>query len=44
MRRLAVPMAGGLLTSFPMELLVYPVLFHVAESPTLRRGAGASGW
>jgi len=37
MRRLAVPMLGGLFTSFLMELLVYPVLFDVAKSIQLRK-------
>ena len=37
MRRLAVPMLGGLFTSFLMELLVYPVIFYVAKSVQLRR-------
>ncbi|TNF37467.1 MAG: efflux RND transporter permease subunit [Deltaproteobacteria bacterium] len=37
MRRLAVPMLGGLFTSFLMELLVYPVLFHTAKSVQLRK-------
>jgi len=37
MRRLAVPMLGGLFTSFLMELLVYPVLFDVAKTLQLRK-------
>ncbi len=37
MRRLAVPMLGGLFTSFLMELLVYPVIFDVAKSVQLRK-------
>ena len=41
MRRLAVPMIGGLFTSFIMELLVYPVLYDVAKSFAMRREAGA---
>lgn len=32
MRRLAAPMIGGLLVSFVMELVVYPVLFYLAKS------------
>jgi len=31
MRRLAVPMIGGLVTSFIMELLIYPVIFYTAK-------------
>ena len=37
MRRLAVPMIGGLFTSFAMELLLYPLLFHAARSWQLRK-------
>jgi Cu(I)/Ag(I) efflux system membrane protein CusA/SilA len=36
MRRLAAPMIGGLATSFVMELLVYPVIFHRAKRFSLR--------
>ena len=32
MRRLAAPMIGGLLVSFAMELVVYPILFYLAKS------------
>jgi Cu(I)/Ag(I) efflux system membrane protein CusA/SilA len=28
MKRIAAPMIGGLLTSFVLELLIYPVLFY----------------
>ncbi len=31
MKRMAAPMFGGLLTSFVMELLIYPVIFLVAK-------------
>lgn len=31
MKRIAAPMFGGLLTSFVMELLIYPVIFLVAK-------------
>ncbi len=31
MRRLAAPMIGGLVTSFVMELLIYPVIFYTAK-------------
>ncbi|HEV2294741.1 MAG TPA: efflux RND transporter permease subunit [Tepidisphaeraceae bacterium] len=37
MRRLAAPMIGGLLVSFVMELLVYPVIFYLAKRWDLRR-------
>ena len=39
MRRLAVPMIGGVTTSFLLELLVYPVLFYSAMRIALRREA-----
>src|SRR5207302_1747938 len=29
MKRIAAPMVGGLFTSFILELLVYPVIYHV---------------
>ncbi len=32
MRRLAAPMIGGLLVSFLMELVIYPVVFYMAKS------------
>ena len=35
MRHLAVPMIGGLVTSFIMELLIYPVIFYIAKGTTL---------
>ena len=31
MKRMAAPMFGGLVTSFAMELLIYPVIFLVAK-------------
>ncbi|RME38500.1 MAG: efflux RND transporter permease subunit [Planctomycetota bacterium] len=37
MKRMAAPMFGGLLTSFAMELLIYPVIFLVAKQFTFRR-------
>jgi Cu(I)/Ag(I) efflux system membrane protein CusA/SilA len=39
MKRIAAPMVGGLVTSFLMELLVYPAIYYlwkkreVAEGP-----------
>lgn len=29
MKRIAAPMIGGLLTSFLLELLIYPVIFYI---------------
>jgi Cu(I)/Ag(I) efflux system membrane protein CusA/SilA len=31
MRRIAAPLIGGLLISFMMELVVYPVVFYLAK-------------
>ncbi|MBI38012.1 MAG: hypothetical protein CMF59_00310 [Leptospiraceae bacterium] len=35
MRRIAAPMIGGLITSFALELLVYPVLYSFWKERTL---------
>lgn len=35
MRRLAVPMIGGVSTAFVLELLIYPVVFYLAKAPTV---------
>ena len=40
MKRIAAPMVGGLVTSFLLELLVYPALFAVWKSRALRSGRG----
>ncbi len=37
MRRIAAPMVGGLITSFLLELTVYPAIFAVWKSRTLGR-------
>ncbi len=37
MRRLAVPMIGGVSTSFILELLIYPVIFYIAKRVAMRR-------
>ncbi len=37
MRRMAAPMIGGLVVSFLMELVVYPVVFYLAKRWQLRR-------
>lgn len=37
MRRLAVPMIGGVTTSFILELLIYPVLFFFAKRVAMRK-------
>jgi len=38
MRRLAAPMIGGLLISFIMELIVYPVIFRLAVARHFPKG------
>jgi Cu(I)/Ag(I) efflux system membrane protein CusA/SilA len=40
MKRIAAPMVGGLVTSFLLELLVYPALFAAWKSRALRGGRG----
>jgi len=40
MKRIAAPMVGGLVTSFLLELLVYPALFAAWKSRALRAGRG----
>jgi len=43
MRRLAAPMIGGILTSFILELLIYPVIYLMAKRVELwRAGRSAS--
>ncbi len=37
MKRLAAPMIGGLVTSFAMELLIYPVVFYLYKYWEVRR-------
>jgi len=37
MKRLAAPMFGGLVTSFAMELLIFPVIFLVAKQIEMNR-------
>lgn len=37
MKRMAAPMIGGLLTSFLMELLIYPVIFYFYKRWEVRR-------
>ncbi|HEX7623702.1 MAG TPA: CusA/CzcA family heavy metal efflux RND transporter [Anaeromyxobacteraceae bacterium] len=45
MKRIAAPMVGGLLTSFILELVVYPAIYHAWRSRQLKRQArpGAGG-
>ena len=43
MRRLAAPMVGGLVTSFLLELLIYPVLFYAAKQWSVSKAETATG-
>ena len=37
MKRIAAPIVGGVVTSVMLELLVYPVIFYLWRSWTLRK-------
>jgi Cu(I)/Ag(I) efflux system membrane protein CusA/SilA len=37
MKRIAAPMIGGVVSSFLLELMVYPAIYHVWRGRTLRR-------
>jgi Cu(I)/Ag(I) efflux system membrane protein CusA/SilA len=39
MKRIATPMVGGVITSFILELLIYPVIFTVWKAREVRRAA-----
>jgi Cu(I)/Ag(I) efflux system membrane protein CusA/SilA len=43
MKRIAAPMIGGILTSFLLELLVYPAVYEVWKWHFELRGARAPG-
>lgn len=42
MKRIAAPMVGGILTSFLMELTVYPAIFYIIKRREMRKELGAS--
>jgi Cu(I)/Ag(I) efflux system membrane protein CusA/SilA len=42
MKRIAAPMVGGLVTSFMMELLVYPAIYYVWRRKGLPQGAATA--
>jgi Cu(I)/Ag(I) efflux system membrane protein CusA/SilA len=44
MKRIAAPMVGGLVTSFALELLVYPAIYYLWRRRTLPEGAAAPEW
>jgi len=44
MKRIAAPMIGGIVTSFILELVVYPVIFEIWRGREFRKNsAGAKG-
>lgn len=43
MKRIAAPMVGGVVTSVMLELAVYPVIYFLWKSRTLRKEAKGSG-
>ena len=44
MKRIAVPMVGGLTSSFVMELLVYPVVYSLWRQRELIRRLEVAAW
>jgi len=42
MKRIAAPMIGGLVTSFALELLVYPAIYKLWRRRELRRAAASA--
>ena len=42
MKRIAAPMVGGLVTSFLLELLVYPAIFASVEGAAFARNRGGA--
>ena len=43
MKRIAAPMIGGIVTSFVLELLIYPVIFEIWKGRELRKEAANGG-
>ena len=39
MKRIAAPMIGGVISSFLLELMVYPVIFEICKGWGMRRSA-----
>jgi len=37
MKRIAAPMIGGIVTSFVLELVIYPVIFEIWRGRDLRK-------
>jgi hypothetical protein len=41
MKRIAAPMVGGILTSFVLELLIYPAVYEIWRWHSLRKSIGS---
>jgi Cu(I)/Ag(I) efflux system membrane protein CusA/SilA len=37
MKRIAAPMIGGIVTSFILELIIYPVIFEIWRGRAIRK-------
>ncbi len=44
MKRIATPMAGGVVTSGIMELAIYPIIFYLSRSHRLPKGEPFTGF
>ena len=44
MKRIAAPMVGGLVTSFLLELLVYPAIYYLWRRKEVREGPATAAW
>ena len=44
MKRIAAPMVGGLVTSFLLELLVYPAIYYLWRRKKVREGPPTAAW
>ncbi len=44
MKRIAAPMVGGLVTSFLLELLVYPAIYYLWRRKEVREGPATAEW
>ena len=44
MKRIAAPMVGGLITSFALELLVYPAIYYLWRRKAVSEGSAGPEW
>ena len=42
MKRIAAPMIGGIVTSFILELVIYPVIFEIWKGREIRKRVGGT--